>query len=167
MFAKFCLKKKIKINKKGDKFHKKSKKLSFDNNISLLLDYDFFLFVFIVLFFGMFLQFEEKLFGFFKIFFSACLYLRSFLFFLLFVLFLNFLFIMLSSSFSGTKHSLQILVTLILIEYNSSMSLTSMMIMMLFIFVNVEIFLLNFGHFDKVVYKSVILIIGLKNSYND
>ena len=154
------------MNKKGQEFYKKSKKLSFDNNVSLLLDYDFLLFIFIVLLFCMFLQFEEKLFGFFKFFFSVSLQLRSLLFFLLSLLFLNFLFIMLSSSFFGTKHSFQVLVTLILIEHNSSVSLTSMMIMMLFIFVNVEILLLNFGHFDKVVQKSVIFIIGLKNSYN-
>ena len=127
-----------------------------------MFNYDFFFFIFIVLFFAIFLQFEQKLFSFFKFIFSVCLSLRSLLFFLLLLLFLSFFLMMFFSSFFGTEHSFQVLRTFILVKYDSSMSLTTMMIMMFFVFMGIKVLLLNFGHFDKVVYKSVILIICIE-----
>lgn len=127
-------------------------KLSFNDDIAFFLDDDFLLFILIILLFVILLKLKEQLFSFSKLLPSIGSSLGLLFFLLLFLFFYDFLLMEFSSSSFSSEHSFQVIVSLFLIEHDSCVSLTTVVIMMLFVLVEIGVVLLVFTHFVKLLF---------------
>ncbi len=121
-------------------------KLGFNYNIALLLYNYLFFFKFVVLFFLILLQFEKKLLSLLEFFSSVGLALWFIFLLGLFLLFQEFVFVVLFTSVFGTEDSFQICISLFLIEYDGGVSLATLVIVVFLISVLVWMHVFCFTH---------------------